>query len=663
MQDNPKFAGIKFHHMLHTNTAQSIAMAAVLSCFLLSGARAQVTDIDGNTYTTVQDVNENTWFARNLSVTRFRNGDPIRECKTFQEWRQANLNGEPAWCYYEFDKANDAKHGKLYNWFAVVDSRGLAPAGFMIADEWKLKELLQEGSSNRTYQGNAIEFLNEGETWEVDCAQGVNESGFTGTASGYIRYNKSANEFYFDGKGTTAIWWLFMFYKYDYKHPGAFKIYSKEGELIGFEEGKPKYEPNECKTDLLPSRYTGEQAYVYDGYSVRPMQPKGYKSPGELIMKAYSMPFVGNQVRMNAVFDTQLDSVKITTLTLEGKVFIRNFNPEKDRYSPRYTSLDWPEDDLQPLNAGFRVDDTRYLLYSRHLIVMYDFMQQSAIIEFNTKPNEIVLECVLFNNQILSYTYNQTSGEVSVGVFDPAKPSIVATIPVQTIDPASYLVTDICATSAGSTAVLYKHRTKPAENGLSYFSINADVLKSKSLNPGTVYKETVGINLPEKVLDYRQDETKLQLNFTRTKGDYTVIQSLSLYMGGSQFMADFYPKDNEIQYVYNAGPNDVFFGGNRKEQASKYFVSSFYAISKPLNNNKGIPMLRSFFSDLSSDNYSMDLYARLKFTGNDPDALKNYSFSRILGIIWFGGNCYYVTEWTNAEKAGNFYYFAIKNFD
>ncbi|MFM7684026.1 MAG: FISUMP domain-containing protein [Bacteroidota bacterium] len=44
----------------------------------------------------------------------------------------------PAWCYYNYDPKNGTKYGKLYNWFAVNNSRGLAPKGWHIAtnDEW-----------------------------------------------------------------------------------------------------------------------------------------------------------------------------------------------------------------------------------------------------------------------------------------------------------------------------------------------------------------------------------------------------------------------------------------------------------------------------------------------------------------------------------------------
>ena len=81
-----------------------------------------------------------TWTTENLNVSTFRNGYPIMEAKTNEEWNQANENKQPAWCYYENDPKNGAKYGKLYNWYAVNDPRGLAPAGWHVPSdaEWTI---------------------------------------------------------------------------------------------------------------------------------------------------------------------------------------------------------------------------------------------------------------------------------------------------------------------------------------------------------------------------------------------------------------------------------------------------------------------------------------------------------------------------------------------
>jgi uncharacterized protein (TIGR02145 family) len=95
---------------------------------------AQVTDINGQTYKTVF-IGSQTWMAENLNVDRFRNGDVIPEAKTDEEWMTACRNFQPAWCYYKNDPKNGAKFGKLYNFWAVIDSRGIAPNGWKVPSD------------------------------------------------------------------------------------------------------------------------------------------------------------------------------------------------------------------------------------------------------------------------------------------------------------------------------------------------------------------------------------------------------------------------------------------------------------------------------------------------------------------------------------------------
>jgi uncharacterized protein (TIGR02145 family) len=70
--------------------------------------------------------------SKNLDVEKFRNGDKILEVKSEIEWNNAFENNIPAFCYYNFDNINGNKYGKLYNWFAIIDSRGLAPMGWRL---------------------------------------------------------------------------------------------------------------------------------------------------------------------------------------------------------------------------------------------------------------------------------------------------------------------------------------------------------------------------------------------------------------------------------------------------------------------------------------------------------------------------------------------------
>lgn len=110
-----------------------------------SEGQKQNAGTEENTEPTNFIIGDQEWMRSNLNVDAFRNGDPIPEIQTPEEWKKAAEEGNPAYCYFGNDPANGGKYGKLYNWHAVNDPRGLAPEGWRIPteDEWKhLSELL-----------------------------------------------------------------------------------------------------------------------------------------------------------------------------------------------------------------------------------------------------------------------------------------------------------------------------------------------------------------------------------------------------------------------------------------------------------------------------------------------------------------------------------------
>lgn len=128
-------------------------------------------------------IGEQIWMSKNLDVITFRNGDTIPEAKTNEEWNQASVSKQPAWCYYNNEPANGVKYGKLYNWYAVNDPRGLAPAGWHIprASEWsKVTKTLGGVDIAGSKMKSKKDWKNEG--------NGTNSSGFEGLPGG-IRYD------------------------------------------------------------------------------------------------------------------------------------------------------------------------------------------------------------------------------------------------------------------------------------------------------------------------------------------------------------------------------------------------------------------------------------------------------------------------------------------
>jgi uncharacterized protein (TIGR02145 family) len=145
-------------------------------------------------------IGNQTWMSHNLNSVRFRNEAIIPEVKSAKEWIEAGKEGKPAWCYYEgFDSYNHRYwyYGKLYNWFAVHDNRGLAPKGWHIATDKDLEELLD-------YLGeNSDQKMKSATDWKSNQS-GTNSSGFNGfPGGGRVGYTgEFFNNTYF------GIWWL-----------------------------------------------------------------------------------------------------------------------------------------------------------------------------------------------------------------------------------------------------------------------------------------------------------------------------------------------------------------------------------------------------------------------------------------------------------------------
>jgi uncharacterized protein (TIGR02145 family) len=98
------------------------------------------------------------WMEENLNVAHFRNGDLIFHARTDDEWEFAAKAHKPAWCYYDNDPVNGRECGKLYNFYAVIDKRGLAPLGYHVPSMQEVEKLIESTSSN-----------GEGKRWFKDC--------------------------------------------------------------------------------------------------------------------------------------------------------------------------------------------------------------------------------------------------------------------------------------------------------------------------------------------------------------------------------------------------------------------------------------------------------------------------------------------------------------
>jgi len=171
-----------------------------------------ITDIDGNVYNTVL-IGGQCWMAENLRVTRYRNGGAIPTKRTDIQWNSSIYNGTGFYAIYphgDVDGINSeagvvAAYGKLYNWYAVTDSRGLCPEGWHVPhdDEWTTLVNYLGGSS--VAGGKMKSTRTEPDPhprWRSPNTGTTNESGFSGLPGG-----ARASAGYYSAIGVNGGWW------------------------------------------------------------------------------------------------------------------------------------------------------------------------------------------------------------------------------------------------------------------------------------------------------------------------------------------------------------------------------------------------------------------------------------------------------------------------
>jgi uncharacterized protein (TIGR02145 family) len=146
-----------------------------------------VTDVDGNVYHTIT-IGTQVWMVENLKTTKYRNGDPITLITNATAW---SLLVTGAYCNYNNDTSYYTTYGRLYNWYAVNDSRNIAPAGWHIPSdaEWHtLVKLLDSDAQliNGTESSSAGSKMKETGIvhWDSPNSGATNSSGFTAIGNG-----------------------------------------------------------------------------------------------------------------------------------------------------------------------------------------------------------------------------------------------------------------------------------------------------------------------------------------------------------------------------------------------------------------------------------------------------------------------------------------------
>ena len=168
-----------------------------------------VTDRDGNEYRTIH-IGEQEWMTENLRTAHYANGDSIPNVMESSDWATLSTG---AWAHYNNDDYFDSPYGKLYNWHAVSDPRGLCPAGWRVPshEDWKTLELalgMPEADLERTGVRGREERIGGklkstgAQHWRDPNEGAGNESGFGGLPGG-----NRTEVGGFDGIGHVGLWW------------------------------------------------------------------------------------------------------------------------------------------------------------------------------------------------------------------------------------------------------------------------------------------------------------------------------------------------------------------------------------------------------------------------------------------------------------------------
>jgi uncharacterized protein (TIGR02145 family) len=147
---------------------------------------SNITDVEGNSYKTVY-IGTQQWMGENLKVSKYSDGTTIPNVTNDSQWSNLTTG---AWAYNNNDEANNAKYGKLYNWYAVNPTtngnKNICPTGWHVPTdaEWTvLTDFL--GGDVAGGKLKEVGTIN----WKSPNTEAINVSLFTGLPGGLRDYN------------------------------------------------------------------------------------------------------------------------------------------------------------------------------------------------------------------------------------------------------------------------------------------------------------------------------------------------------------------------------------------------------------------------------------------------------------------------------------------
>lgn len=186
-----------------------------------------ITDINGYKYHTIT-IGTQVWMAENLRATKYRNGDLIENVNDPLAW--SNLDSG-AYCDYDTNSYNSDTYGRLYNWYAIKDSRNIAPVGWHVPTEKEFQTLINYLGGDSAAGGNMKEPGTSHWTEPEPDYKSASESGFNALPAGVRSYDGI-----FSDLGDMTSWWTTT--EVQPNTAWLFSIWNSDSRIYGFDYGK-----------------------------------------------------------------------------------------------------------------------------------------------------------------------------------------------------------------------------------------------------------------------------------------------------------------------------------------------------------------------------------------------------------------------------------------
>ena len=143
--------------------------------------------------------------AENLKTTKYNDGTSIPQVSDATAWSNLFTG---ATCDYDNLPGNGSSYGKLYNWYAVYDSRNVCPTGWHVPNwgDWTSLADILGGDAVAGCKLKEIGIAH----WNTPNAGATNETGFTALPGGG---REASGSFTFMGR--SGHWWSSTSYSYD----------------------------------------------------------------------------------------------------------------------------------------------------------------------------------------------------------------------------------------------------------------------------------------------------------------------------------------------------------------------------------------------------------------------------------------------------------------